>query len=178
MKGDVVQSSIGSGATQRLVFDFAPTQTSSAAKLGTPRTLYPVATQEQYINDADDRLRGKGNNPFGNFKDTLPNIISGHPPFVGDESIFKFDVFTDSSLKTSAGSATLTCRYYFKQSQFCDVLYQLNGGTIYGDGAFGYSADSFAIAVTGASGKYSGLTGIIQVTPGPSHSQRLAFQDG
>ncbi len=33
-------------------------------------TLYSVTQVEQFLDHSDDRSRGKGNNPFGNFKDS------------------------------------------------------------------------------------------------------------
>ena len=39
-----------------------------AAKSPQRLTLYSVATAEQYENYSDDRQRGSGNNPFGNYK--------------------------------------------------------------------------------------------------------------
>jgi hypothetical protein len=151
---------------------------ADAAKVGRV-TLYSVATQEQYVNNADDRARGKGNNPFGNFRDA--SATATHPtgaPYPGDEVFFKFNVFTSGSLNKSAGSATLSCQYNFNKNAFCDGYYQLDGGTLFGAGPLDFSSSTFALAITGGTGKYLYMTGGIQGSPGPRHSQRLVFTLG
>lgn len=149
--------------------------TASAASRAAPLTLYSIATGEQYVDNADDRARGKGNNPFGNFKDTSATIKQGAPPYPGDEALFSFGVYASGSLKKPVGSAVFTCVYNFARNAICDAAYRLGGGIVFGTGAFNYDADGFVIAITGGTGKYVGITGDVDVTPGPHHSQRLVF---
>ena len=67
-------------------------------------TIYSVATQEAFLSMSDDRARGKGNTPFGNFKDTTtPTKQSGVGPYVGDIAMFSFDLYTSAKLTTKAG---------------------------------------------------------------------------
>jgi hypothetical protein len=157
---------------------------ASGTALGSPTTangersmtLYSVASEEQFVNNADDRQRGKGNNPFGNYKDlTATTKEHGNGPFPGDEALFKFNVFVNEKLKASAGKAVFTCEYNFNKNAFCDVAYQLAGGTLIGAGEFNFNASKFAIAITGGTGKYRGARGDLEATPGPNHSQRLAL---
>jgi len=152
---------LASGATQ-------------AARGDQKLTLYSVATEEQFVNNADDRERGKGNNPFGNYKDlTASTAEKGNGPFPGDEALFKFSVYASSDLKKTVGTALFTCEYNFDKNAFCDATYQLSGGTLVGAGQFNFNASSFAIAITGGTGKYRGRQGDLEASPGPVHSQKL-----
>jgi hypothetical protein len=140
-------------------------------------TLYSVATAEQFINNEDDRARGKGNSPFGNYKDTSAVAKqAGNGPFAGDESLFTFNVYTSSDLKTKIGTASFTCQYNFNKNAFCESVYTLKHGTLYGAGAFNFNASAFSIAITAGTGTYNGKTGQMAATPGPNHSQQLVFR--
>ncbi len=153
------------------------TVTTAAAATHTQQlTLYSVATNEQFMNHEDDRARGKGNNPFGNFKDSsTPTKEQGTGPFAGDRAVFTFALYSDAALKTSDGSGTFICQYSFNKNALCDVSYVLTGGTLVGTGAFNFNATTFAVAITGGTGKYRSLTGDLEATPAAKHSQHLAF---
>jgi hypothetical protein len=141
--------------------------------------LYSVETGGQFVNTADDRARGKGATPFGNFKDFAATALATkHPPYPGDEAFFTFSIYTSPTLKTRAGSAVLSCTYNFGEDAFCDASYQLDSGSLYGSAAFNFNTSAFVVALTGGTGKYLDTTGNIDVTPGPAHSQRLAFEFG
>jgi hypothetical protein len=45
----------------------ADVASASPRSAPTRLTLYSVASAEQFLNHMDDRQRGHGNNPFGNF---------------------------------------------------------------------------------------------------------------
>ncbi|MBV8395840.1 MAG: hypothetical protein JO064_06230 [Actinobacteria bacterium] len=142
-------------------------------------TLYSVATQEQYLNHQDDRTRGTGNNPFGNFKDTTtPTTESGNGPFVGDRSVISFSLYGSSDLRKSVGMATFICEYGRNKNGVCEVAYALKGGTLLGTGFFNFSASSFTIAIAGGTGQYRGATGTVFTSPGAGHSQALSFRLG
>jgi len=151
----------------------SPQSGKSAEKL----TLYSVATEEQFVNNADDRQRGKGNNPFGNFKDlTATTKEHGNGPFPGDEALFEFKVYASKDLKTTTGLAILTCQYNFNKHAFCDGTYQLSGGTLIAAGGLDFNAPSFTLAITGGTGKYRGRTGDLESSPGSYRfSQRLVI---
>jgi hypothetical protein len=139
-------------------------------------TFYSVATEEQFLNMSDDRARGKGNTPFGNFKDTTittQEAKSGPQP--GDISLFSFALYTGNDLKQSAGSGVFTCQYNLNQNAFCDVTYQLSGGTLLCAGAFNFNAKSFTLVIKGGTGKYRGATGNIKALPAVHHAQSLDF---
>jgi hypothetical protein len=149
---------------------------TAAATGGQKFTIYSVATQEQFMNMSDDRARGKGNTPFGNFKDTTtPTKESGTGPFPGDIALFSFALYTNADLKTSAGSGVFTCQYNFNQNAFCDVTYQLSGGTLVCAGAFNFNAKSFTLTVKGGTGKFRSVKGDIAALPAVNHAQRLDF---
>lgn len=158
---------------------FATSAASASSKAATGLqkfTVYSVATDEAYLSMSDDRARGKGNTPFGNFKDTTTptkETDSGASP--GDISLFSFDLYTNASLKTSAGSGVFTCQYNFNQDAYCDVTYQLKGGTLLCGGAFNFNAKSFTLVVKGGTGVYRSIKGNIAALPALNHSQRLNF---
>lgn len=156
---------------------FAASGVSSAAAATTSQqkfTVYSVATQEAFLSMSDDRARGKGNTPFGNFKDTTtPTKESGVGPYAGDIAMFSFDLYTNANLKTRAGSGEFTCQYNFNQNAFCDVTYQLKGGILLCAGAFNFNAKSFTLAIKGGTGVYRSKKGDIDALPAVNHAQRL-----
>jgi hypothetical protein len=171
-----ITTALALGACMSAAFLSAGVSPGSAATRKTPQriTLYSIAKAEQFVNNADDRQRGKGNNPFGNYKDiTATTKEHGNGPFPGDEALFKFNVYTSSDLKKSAGTAVFTCQYNFNKNAFCDAAYQLTDGTLIGLGEFDFNASSFSLAIIGGTGKYRSRTGGLDASPGPNHSQRL-----
>ena len=139
-------------------------------------TIYSIATQEQFLNHEDDRDRGKGNNPFGNFRDsTTATKEAGVGPFAGDRAVFTFRLYRDPGMRTQIGSATFICQYAFNKNAFCNASYQLAGGQLMGQGAFNFSASTFQLAVVGGTGSYRGLTGNMLAAPAVRHMQKLDF---
>jgi hypothetical protein len=149
---------------------------ADAAKAPQQMTIYSLATQEQFLNHKDDRSRGNGNNPFGNFKDTTtPTAQGAIGPFAGDRAIFTFKLFKGADLRTAVGSATFICQYSFAKNAFCNAAYVLSGGTLVGAGEFNFNASKFAIGIQGGTGRYRGQTGDLQASPSANHAQRLLF---
>jgi hypothetical protein len=155
------------------------TATSAPKRAATPQTIvvYSLPTHEAFVANADDEIRGDVSNPFGTHisrkASGLANLDEKQGPFPGDEALFSFSVFKTSSLEVNTGSAVFTCQYYFDKNAFCDVSIQLNGGTLIGAGAFNFNAPTFAIAITGGYGKYTGASGDVQATPSGKIAQRL-----
>jgi hypothetical protein len=138
--------------------------------------IYSVAKQEQYVNNADDRTRGQGHNPFGNYKDTAPVIKPPTGPFPGDEAIFAFALFSDAGLRKKAGSAVFMCYYNFGKNAYCDASFHLsNGATLMASGAFNFNAPKFTLAITGGYGPNAARSGVVEERPAANHSQRLVF---
>ena len=151
---------------QRLVFDTAGAISASLRNI----TLYSVASAEQFVNNEDDRGRGKGNNPFGNYYNYAPQLLasteSTSGPFpAGPGFTFGSTLYTSGSGKKSAGSSIFTCLYGFDQNGSCDVAFQLSGGTLIGVAAFRFSATHYAVAITGGTGEYRGAHGNVDVGP-------------
>src|SRR5262245_13259741 len=64
-------------------------------------TLYSVATGLQYINTADDRARGRINNPLDDAANKLwPSIADrGEGPFAGDVAVYALKLYSNPALK-------------------------------------------------------------------------------
>jgi hypothetical protein len=154
----------------------ADVASASPRSAPTRLTLYSVPAAEQFLNHMDDRQRGHGNNPFGNFQaPTATTKEQNNGPFPGDQALFLFKLYTGPDLKHQAGSADFTCSYNFKKHGFCDAVYQLSDGTILAAGALDFQANHFDLPVTGGTGKYRLLAGKLSASPGPRLSQRLAI---
>ena len=146
---------------------------SAAHKL----TLYSLATQEQFLNHQDDRTRGTGNNPFGNFKDTTtPTKEAGNGPDPGDRSVILFSLYSGATLQKNVGSATFICEYGYGKNGLCEAAYVLKGGTLVGTGYFNFNASSFTISIEGGTGKYRAAKGTILTAAGKGHAQVLSIR--
>jgi hypothetical protein len=138
-----------------------------ASSRGQEFILYSVPSQQQYLNNADDRTRGEGNNPFGNYSSTAvppPPNEELFGPFPGDEGEFAFNLYTGSDLKTSAGSAIFVCQYNFNEDSFCDASLQLHDGTLVGKGASNFNSSRLTLAITGGTGRYRGTKGNLGIS--------------
>ena len=152
---------------------------SAGAAANAPRkmTLYSIATHLQYLNHQDDRARGTGNNPFGNYKDTTtPTKEANNGPFPGDRSVFTFNLYGSTDLKKSIGSATFICEYTLGKNGLCQAAYLLSGGTLLGTGFFNFSSASLTISIAAGTGKYRGSSGNIVTGAGTGREQVLTFR--
>src|SRR5580765_2237649 len=90
----------------------AATAASSLQKL----TIHSLAKTAQFINHADDRLRGMGTNPFNVKSQNLVIVVDGTEkekgPFPGDDVLYTYDLFSGAAAKPD-GSALFTCYYTF-----------------------------------------------------------------
>ena len=166
-------SSPAARLSQRLAIAISPVPSAQPART---LSLATVPTAEQFLNHADDRQRGYGNNPFGNiYQSTSTTKEQNNGPFPGDQALFEFNVYSGTDLKKLAGSAVFTCNYGFKQQGFCDAMYQLTGGTLVAAGALDFSAKTFSLVITGGTGKYRSVAGEVDASPSAGGSQRLAI---
>ena len=171
----VLALTAGAGATAVLAA-FAVSAHAAAATAPKKLTAYSIATHLQFLNHQDDRARGTGNNPFGNYKDTTTSTKeAGKGPYPGDRSVFTFNLYGSADLKKNIGSATFICEYTFGKNGLCEVAYILSGGTLLGTGFFNFSASSFTIGIAGGTGKYRGSKGTLEATPGKGRAQVLTF---
>jgi hypothetical protein len=150
-------------------------RTASDQKL----TIYAVATTAQFMNHADDRIRGMSNNPFSPDAQALVIVAKGQEkgngPFPGDDVLYSFKLYPSADRKTSAGSAIFTCYYDFFKRATCDAYFELRGGVMLASGPVVFDSTRFTLAVTGGTGKYLGTSGEVLATPAASNAQRLAF---
>ena len=144
---------------------------------GTHMTLYSVAVAEQFLNTQDDRQRGVGSNPFGNYKDTTPTTKpKTNQPYPGDYTMLSFDIFGNKGLNKRVGTATYTCQFAFDQRAVCKATYELGGGTLHGIGLVDFTRPRFELVVTGGSGSYFARKGDMTSAPvAGSKAQQLEF---
>jgi len=136
---------------------------AAAPKTGVRLRLYSLTTEEQFLNHADDRQRGFGNNPFGNFHaPTATTREQNNGPFPGDNALFTFNLYTSQSRKHLVGTAAFTCTYNFDKNGYCDATYQLGGGLLVGAGAIDFNAKNYTLIITGGTGKYRAATGTVE----------------
>jgi len=140
-------------------------------------TLYSVAVAEQFLNTQDDRQRGVGSNPFGNYKDTTPTTKpKTNQPYPGDYTMLSFDIFGNKGLNKRVGTATYTCQFAFDQRAVCKATYELGGGTLHGIGLVDFTRPRFELVVTGGSGSYFARKGDMTSAPvAGSKAQQLEF---
>lgn len=155
----------------------APAASKPAAGSANQFSVYAVTEQEQFIDNADDEARGWIANPFGLVDRSVEFAESEDHggPYPGDAALFSINLYTAPDLKSSAGSAVLTCFYAFNQNAFCDATYQLKAGLLIGGNEVGFNAKSFALAITGGTGKYLTMTGDVMSVLGAKQVQRLDF---
>jgi hypothetical protein len=136
--------------------------------------LYSVPTQLQYDNFADDRARGLGHNPFGNY--TAPYTVRpannelAFGPSAGDESFMAYTLYSDSALTHAVGSAVFVCVYGLTKNASCNASFEVGGGSIAGVGTFPFDAMQFMLAVTGGTAGYRGVKGLLVATPSAAAS--------
>ena len=129
--------------------------------------LFSTPSKEAYVNNADDRARGVGHNPFGNYTgavETEPTNERVFGPFPGDEGIYGFKLFTDANHKNLAGTATAVCQYTLNQASFCDVSIGVEGGQLIAKGASSFASTRFSLPIVGGTGIYRNTTGRVEVT--------------
>jgi hypothetical protein len=153
----------------------------SAASAGTARrvvTVYSVATGLQYINTADDRARGKVNNPLDSAASKLmPKSAGRNGPFAGDVAVYALKLYADSSLGQQTGSAVYTCYFNYDRHALCQAYYKLPGGsTLVASGPIDFNSSKFTIVVSGGTKTYLGARGQAKVVPAPHGAQRIEFE--
>ena len=80
-----------------IVVATAASPAKAAARAQRSFVLYSVTKEEQFLDHADDRARGKGNNPFGNFKESKAVVKEpGNGPFPGDNAVFAFGLYSST----------------------------------------------------------------------------------
>ena len=139
--------------------------------------VYAVPTTVQFMNHADDRLRGMSTNPF-NFKAEAVILGAkgkekGNGPFPGDDILYGFKLFSDAKLKKANGTALFTCYYAFKKLATCDSYFDLGMGLVLASGQVPFGASHFTLAVTGGTKAYFGALGQVDSVPASGNAQRF-----
>jgi hypothetical protein len=139
--------------------------------------LYASPAQSRFINNADDRDRGKGKNPFGNYSGAVAPTptnerLSG--PFPGDEGLYSFGVRLNGASGTDVGTAIVVCQYDFSMNAFCDASFRLRKGTVVAKGTAGFNDTSMTLAVVGGTGEYTALRGSVGLVAQGVGTQKLA----
>jgi hypothetical protein len=159
-----------SSASARRMLSRSAAVTTRAARAGLndrTLTLYGVSSNKEFVNNADDRARGEGNNPFGNYSGASapqPPSEKLFGPFAGDEGEYAFKLYTSSNIKSYAGSAIFVCQYNFNANAFCDAAFQLQGGALVGKGTSNFNVTTFSLAILGGTFKYRGMKGHVTVS--------------
>jgi hypothetical protein len=150
---------------------------SSASAARRHLTYYAKATQVQYIDHSDDRARGTVINPFNTDVKTPPprktKDKEGSRP--GDNALFRFTLYGDTSLKRKVGTAVYACTFNFDHQASCEGTFQLASGTMLANGPVDFDTKGFTIAVIGGSGSYSGARGQVSSAPARNGTNRLDF---
>jgi hypothetical protein len=158
--------------SQKLAFTLDTPAQDHAQKL----TRYSNVTNEVFVNNDDDEARGAVNNPYGiDDRKAAAHDENGSGPFPGDEALFKFGLFSSPKLDGGAGAGVYTCEYGFSRTAYCSVTFELSGGTLDADGVLDFGARSWALTVTGGTGRYRGHSGEVDAAPSGKHAQRLTF---
>ncbi len=129
--------------------------------------LYAVSSNRAFVNNSDDRARGEGNNPFGNYSGASapqPPSEKLFGPFAGDTGEYAFELYTAPDLKSAAGSAIFICQYNFNANALCDASFQLQGGALVAKGTSNFNATTFSLAILGGTSTYRGTKGHLTVS--------------
>ena len=153
---------------------------AGSAQAARTTTVYAVPTTAQFMNHADDRLRGMATNPF-NLKAEAVIVNAngkekGNGPFPGDDILYSFKLYKSPKLDKPAGSAMFTCYYTFAKKATCDSYFELAGGVLLASGQVVFDGTRFVLSVTGGTDRYVGALGEVSATPAAKNAERLRLQ--
>lgn len=158
-----------------------PVTAASASSAASPRlTVYAVPATVQFMNHADDRLRGMSTNPFDFKKEAV--ILGafgkekGHGPFPGDNILYGFKLFADAKRTKPSGSAMFTCYYGFGKIATCESYFELKQGLVLGSGQVPFGVPRFTLGVSGGTDRYFGALGQVKATPAARNAERFVLQ--
>jgi hypothetical protein len=150
---------------------------SGASQASRKFTVYAVPTTVQFMNHADDRLRGMSTNPF---KLKAEAVIlgkngkeKGNGPFPGDDILYGFNVFADAKRSKPVGTAMFTCYYEFVKRATCDSYFDLAKGLVLASGQVRFGGTHFTLGVTGGTNAYFGALGQVDSVPAAGNAQRF-----
>src|SRR5262249_975281 len=89
--------------------------------------IYAVPSTVQFMNHADDRLRGMSTNPFNQKSEAVILNANGKEkgagPFPGDDILYAFKLYGDAKRTKPIGAAMFTCYYEFVKRATCDSYF-------------------------------------------------------
>jgi hypothetical protein len=140
-------------------------------------TVYAVPRTVQFMNHADDRLRGMSTNPF-KFKAEAVILGAngkekGNGPFPGDDILYAFELFSDAKRTKPIGTAMFTCYYQFVKRATCDSYFDLAKGLLLASGQVRFGATHFTLGVTGGTNAFFGALGQVDSKPASGNAQRF-----
>jgi hypothetical protein len=156
------------------------TGASASTKAAQKLTVYAVPATVQFMNHADDRLRGMSANPFDLkaqaviFNDNGKE--KGNGPFAGDDILYAFKLFADVARTKPTGTAIFTCYYGYGKRATCDSYFDLAQGLLLASGQVSFGKPTFTLGVTGGTKAYLGALGQLNSVPAARNSQRFDLQ--
>jgi hypothetical protein len=142
--------------------------------------VYAVPSTVQFMNHADDRLRGMATNPF-KFKSEAVILNDngkekGQGPFPGDDILYTFKLFADGKLSKPSGTALFTCYYAFAKRATCDAYFDVGAGLLLASGQVRFGQTHFTLGITGGTRAYFGALGQVESVAAAKNAQRFDFQ--
>jgi hypothetical protein len=154
----------------------APAATG-ASRASQTLTVYAVPMTVQFMNHADDRLRGMSTNPFNLKSESVILNANGKEkgkgPFPGDDILYAFRLFADAKHARPIGTAMFTCYYTFVKRATCDSYFDLAKGLVLASGQVRFGATHFTLGVTGGTHAYLGALGQVDSAPAAGNAQRF-----
>ena len=140
-------------------------------------TVYAVPSTVQFMNHADDRLRGMSANPFKIKAQAVIFNDNGNEkkggPFPGDDILYAFKLFSDAARTQPTGTAMFTCYYGFNKRATCDSYFDLDKGLVLASGQVPFGQTRFTLGVTGGTKTYLGALGQLKAAPAAKNAQRF-----
>ena len=156
------------------------TVASGASSASHNLRVFAVPKTVQFMNHADDRLRGMATNPF-KFKSEAVILNDngkekGQGPFPGDDILYTFKLFADARLTKPAGTALFTCYYAFAKRATCDAYFDLPKGLVLASGQVRFGQARFTLGITGGTRAYFGALGQVDAAAAAKNTQRFDLQ--
>ncbi len=148
--------------------------TGTAAEPAKEMTVYSFAQKQVYVNNADDRERGAGKNPFSE-DSNVPTPKSSRLPAAGDNILAVNTLYSSADKSGKVGQATETCDFNFNANASCDLTIRLSGGNLIAEGAIHFNSKNFVLAIVGGTGAYRGAGGELMVGPAGKSGQKFAI---
>ena len=153
---------------------------AQAAPTAQKLIVYAVPTTAQFMNHADDRLRGMSTNPFNVNAQAFVIVAKGNEkkygPFPGDDILYSFKLYADPKLNKRAGSAMFTCYHHFAKRATCESYFDLDSGLVLASGQVVFNGKRFTLGVTGGTGRYLGALGEVRASPAAKNAERLELR--